>query len=272
MATAYHTARLYPNIAMHLKPAISTAILLLIIPATTTIVRGASSVAFRTGVDSGTISTDAGTSYECSPSNAAKWAFSNGYPTADASVSALIHVGPGPEINDSRKAWIGFTGIFGDGPGQIPYGSSIKSATLRLVLSSDNRPNDSPVELHRILNSENAWFGSETKSTWRFKNKAQQEKWKDAGGCEVAQLSDASSQDASIGVFAASAPAGTAVDIDMTKTVAAWATKADGPDANLGWCLWLGQEGATIVIASPSHPKPAYRPTLLVQFDPPAKQ
>ncbi len=257
---------------MHLKLAISAAITLIVLPATATVARGASFVAFRTGVDSGTLSTDAGTSCECSPANAAKWAFSNGYPAAEASVSALIYVGPGPEINDSRKGWLGFTALFGNGPGQIPYGSSIKSATLRLTLANPSGATDATVELHRILDSANAWFDAETKNSWRFKNKAQQEKWKDDGGLDVERLSDASSPEASTGMFAASAPAGTAVDIDVTKAVSAWAAKADGPDANLGWSLWLGQEGATIVLASPSHPKPAYRPTLLVQFDPPAKQ
>lgn len=257
---------------MHLKLAISIAITLIVLPATAPVARGATFAAFRTGVDSATISTDAGASYDCSPANAAKWGFSNGYPAADASVSALIYVGPGPEVNDSRKGWLGFTGLFGDGPGQIPYGSNIKSATLRLALANPNGGTDATVELHRILNSANAWFDAESKNSWRFKNKAQQEKWKDDAGLEVERLSDASSPEASTGVFAASAPAGTTLDIDVTKAVAAWAAKADGPDANLGWSTWLGAPADTIVLASPSHPKPAYRPTLFVQFDPPAKQ
>ena len=225
-------------------------------------------LAFRPGVEAATIPTDAA-SYECSPANTAKAGFSNGYEKAEALASPLLYVSSGPDNRDSKKSWLGFPGLFGSGPGQIPYGSTITSALLRLVLANPNRDADATLELHRIENRANAWFGPEIKSTWAFKDKAQSVKWKDAAGADVENLFQASSTEPSTGEFKASAPAGTALDIDVTKTVAAWAAKADGPDANLGWSMWLGTEG-TLVLGSPTHPNPNFRPTLLVQFAPPA--
>lgn len=128
------------------------------------------------------------------------------------------------------------------------------------------------INLHRIVNESNAWFGEATGNTWRYRDKPTAASWKDAGGANVAYMSQASSATAELGGLAAGSPLYTAIDVDVTGSLSAWAASATGGNKNMGWAMWLDSAIGPISLGSPSHfydtTSLVHRPMLLVHVIP----
>lgn len=139
-----------------------------------------------------------------------------------------------------------FDGIFGCGPKQIPMGSSIESAILRITVPSDGQGAISTC-LHRMLQE------SSEKDTWNG--------WDD--GVQADDMEAAVTPDACLG---SPINAGT-VTIDVTTSVQAWAAGAN----NYGWVFLPGDEANDGWCFSSSEAEPtSIRPELEVTFTSPA--
>jgi len=115
----------------------------------------------------------------------------------------------------TRQGLLEFTGLFGDGPGQVPVGATITSATLTLETTN---PAGSKINVFRMLTP---WS---EQSTWSsFGNGIQND------GIEAAATADTAVTRLRIG----------STTIDVSDSVKAWlsgATTAEqANDANLGW-------------------------------------
>ena len=140
-----------------------------------------------------------------------------------------------------------FDGIIGGSPGQIPAGSTILSATLRLrTMDASNGG-----KLHRLLQS---WTA--TTVTWAnsFGGNGIQ-----ADGSEAAVTEDD-------GVASTSGAGDT--DLNVTATVQG---HVDGTITNNGWAL-LPNNTDGWHIAAAEHPTADYRPELIVSFTPPQNE
>ena len=140
-----------------------------------------------------------------------------------------------------------FDDIIGGSPGQIPAGSTILSATLRLrTMDASNGG-----KLHRLLQS---WVA--TAVTWNnsFGGNGIQ-----ADGSEAAVTEDD-------GVASTSGAGDT--DLNVTATVQGY---VDGTITNNGWTL-LPNNTDGWHIAAAEHPTVDYRPELIVSFTPPQNQ
>jgi hypothetical protein len=140
-----------------------------------------------------------------------------------------------------------FDNIIGSGAGQIPAGSTILSATLRLRTLDDSNGG----KLHRILQS---W--SAATITWAnsFGGNGIQ-----ADGSEAAVTEDA-------GVTSTSGAGDT--DLNVTATVQGY---VDGTITNNGWAI-LPNGSNGWHIAAAEHPTVDYRPELIVSFTQPQNQ
>lgn len=126
-----------------------------------------------------------------------------------------------------------FDGIFGNGPGQVPIGSTINAATL--FIDIDNTGND--LDLFRVTS---AW-GSESTETWNSFL---------AAGTFVDTGTDVNG-------------GGDKVFIDVTAQVALWAAGT----ANNGWVfLPTGNDG--IDFDASENSDPADRPQLVIDYTP----
>jgi PEP-CTERM motif len=151
-----------------------------------------------------------------------------------------------------------FDNIFGTGPGQIPPGSNINSATLRLNLTEDT--GDGFLYLHRMITD---W--SDTTATWNFFSPT---------GVQLGTHAVATA-DASVGPgINANAPtpgSSTAYPIitaDVTSSLQAWSNGF----ANRGWNIrpdnGTGANSATdgILFSSAEDPTAGNHPLLTVNF------
>jgi len=140
-----------------------------------------------------------------------------------------------------------FDGIIGGGPGQIPVGSTILSATLRLrTMDASNGG-----KLHRLLQS---WTA--TAVTWN----------NSFGGNGI--QADASEAAVTEDDGVASTSGAGDNDLNVTATVQGY---VDGTITNNGWTLLPnGSDGWHIAAAE--HPTVDYRPELIVSFTPPQNQ
>ena len=138
---------------------------------------------------------------------------------------------------------VSFADIFGSGAPQIPVGSTVVSAELRLHTGS---PKDdaslTPVSLHRMLG---AW---DEASTWNSLS----------GGISANGAEAASAPDGTVTPSAR----GTTVTFDVGPTVQAW---SNSPASNFGWALLPGGTDSWRFIASESGDI-AVRPTLTVTY------
>jgi len=140
-----------------------------------------------------------------------------------------------------------FDDIVGSSPGQIPAGSTILSATLRIRTMDDSNGG----KLHRMLQS---WTA--TAVTWAnsFGGNGIQ-----ADGSEAAVVGDAS--------VASTSGAGD-TDLNVAATVQGY---VDGTITNNGWAILPnGSNGWRIAAAE--HPTVDYRPELIVSFAQPQNQ
>ncbi len=224
-------------------------------------------VAFRTGTTTGSITYNA-QSYSFSSADTAEWGYSNGYPSANPTSSVVLAINDEPLNNETNKSWLGFTNLFGNGAGQIAIGSNIISATLRLTIASGATAADITLETHRVTNAANNWFGAGTTNTWRYLDKTTTGAWQSASGSgNVTYMSQASSGTAESVNIASGTPINTAVDIDVTGSLTAWAASATGDNQNMGWAMWLTSAASAQNFASPSASEGGYPPTLFVSYD-----
>ena len=222
--------------------------------------------AFRTGTTIGSISYNSH-SYNFSSADAAEWGYANGFAVTSPTSSTILAINDEPTNDNNNKSWLGFTSLFGSGAGQIPIGSNIISATLRLTLASSAAAADITLETHRVTNAANNWFGAGTTNTWRYLNKPTTGAWQSASGTgNVTYMSQASSGTAESANIASGTLGNTAVDIDVTGSLTSWAASGTGNDQNMGWALWLTSAATAQNFASPSAATATYRPTLLVAY------
>lgn len=151
---------------------------------------------------------------------------------SDASSSGSSGTGPSHVL-------IQFTGIIGEAADQIPAGSAITAATLRL------RANDSSNggKAHRLLQT---WTDGVT--------------WNSSFGLDGVDADDleaAGSYDDGV----SSTSAGMNVDLDVTASVQAW---VDGTADNYGWAILPGGTDGWHMVSSEGTQ--SYRPILTVEF------
>lgn len=133
-----------------------------------------------------------------------------------------------------------FDGIFGNGPDQIPIGSTIISAALTLTVTPNcGAPS---TELHRMLQP---WYDDDT---WNF--------WVDG--------IDPDGSEAAVQVDAEVGPACGTLGIDVTKGLAAWSAG----DTNYGWVLLKYGSHDGWVFWSSEAANVSNRPKLEVTFVP----
>jgi hypothetical protein len=140
--------------------------------------------------------------------------------------------------------------LFGAGPGQIPPGAIIRSATLRL----NNNSSGDHVELHRMLVP---WDES---STWNSLTNSI-----DRDDVEAAAVADAVT-----GLVSGQLPSGP-VELDILNSLLTWQAS---PAANFGWVLFSSNGGDPfgndVLFNSSESPDAANRPKLTVEFIVPA--
>ena len=133
-----------------------------------------------------------------------------------------------------------FDGIIGPDPGQIPSGSTIVSATLRIRSTDDGNGG----KLHRMLVS---WV--DTFVTWN-----------NSFGTDGIQADDSEAVSVEDDGVPSNSP-GTDVDLDVTATLQDLANEGD----NYGWAILPnGTNGWHMAAAE--HPTLDYRPELIVEF------
>ncbi len=162
----------------------------------------------------------------------------NGTNTSQGNNTTISFDGSG---SGTEQGLIRFDSIFGNGPGQIPYGSTINSASLTIYAIEDGTTNPT---LHRILGLN--WDESSI--------------WSDLGsGAQFNNVEASSSADSSVD---ASSP-GYRTFTGLASTVQAW---ADGAD-NLGWVIKF--DGNEWIIATSENGTAAWRPQLSITYTAP---
>ena len=149
------------------------------------------------------------------------------------------------DLNDGSgqaQGLIQFANLFGSGPGQIPIGATINSATLTVYVTDIVSPSDH-VYLHRMLT---AWSEA---STWNSLT----------GGIQTNDVEAMSTADADMGMGNVGFRSFT-----VTAAVQAW---ADGA-ANHGWAI-LSDTTDGWAFNSSEHGTVSQRPYLTVSFTPP---
>lgn len=162
--------------------------------------------------------------------------------------SGAIWVDAGPE---QYQGLLRFGGIFGNGPGQIPLGSTINSATLTLTVDTITSAEGSGSQLFRMVQS---WNASDTWTTGYGSNGVQTD------GIEALATSD--------GFIGANSSAnnlaqGAVANANVTATLQAWS----GGAVNNGWLLNyfpLGTGG--LALASSDNGTASRRPLLTVDY------
>ena len=163
----------------------------------------------------------------------------NSYATA-----AEIDVDGADKTNAEIQGLLYFSGIFGNGPGQIPLGATITSATLTLSLSDGTK---NPISFYRMAQD----WASQPAWTWNTFGGGIQ-----TDGSEALSTPDVSLSGLSGGIQA----------INVAQSLQAWANGA----TNLGWLLSSGgsdgfafssSEGLnapilTVTYEAPSSPVP----------------
>ena len=154
-------------------------------------------------------------------------------------VTATSVIADGADSANLRiQGLLSFSNIFGDGPGQIPLGSTITSATLTLALSNGTT---SPVSFYRMASN---WTG--LSNTWDSLG----------GGIQTDGIEALATADVSLTGLAAGVRT-----IDVAQSLQAWANGA----LNYGWMLSSG--GSDGFAFSSSEGTSA--PILTVTYDPP---
>jgi hypothetical protein len=163
----------------------------------------------------------------------------NGTGTSQGNNTTISFDGSG---SSTEQGLIRFDSIFGNGPGQIPYGSTINSASLTIYAIEDGTTNPT---LHRILGLN--WDESSI--------------WSGLGsGVQFNDVEASSSADSSVD---ASSP-GYRTFTGLASTVQAWANGAD----NLGWVIKF--DGNEWIIATSENSTVAWRPQLNITYTAPA--
>ncbi|MFO1006645.1 MAG: DUF2341 domain-containing protein [Planctomycetaceae bacterium] len=165
-----------------------------------------------------------------------------GDPDSTGGTALQVTVG-GPT---SQTGLIKFQSLFGDGPGQIPYGSTITSASLRLNVVTGTAA-DSTIGLYRVLGT--SWTEA---ATWNSL---------DGGltrdGVGVSTVADA--------VITNTTSTGLLTIAGLQESLQAW---SDG-EANNGWALF-GDSTTAWAFTSADGESTSLRPMLIVDYTPPA--
>lgn len=134
-------------------------------------------------------------------------------PTKDFSTAANVNVDGEDSAGLINQGLLQFDDIFGDGPGQIPLGATITSATLTLDVSDSTKD---AVALHRMLID---WSAAATQT------------WNSFGAGIQADGSEArAAADVTLAALASGSRA-----IDVTSSLQAWSEGA----ANNGWLIQM---------------------------------
>ena len=145
--------------------------------------------------------------------------------------------------NDAHHALMFFDNIFGNGPGQVAFGSTINSATL--FFDIDNTGSD--IELYELTTG-----FDEGSVTWNSIG----------GGLNATNLLNFGTPATTIN------GGGNFTNLDVTATVAAWAA---GTRVNLGWGFLPTGNDAVDIDASELNPSfMSNRPMLTIDFTTPA--
>jgi hypothetical protein len=162
-----------------------------------------------------------------------------GNPTTSNATNVLLTTDGVPPTTDERQTIVRFDNIFGAGPGQIPVGATITSATLRINVSNSTQI---VVNFNRL---KNPWNATDTWNTF-------------VGGIQADDVEAVSSPDAAPGTILAGLQT-----INVTAGLQAWAAS---PSSNYGWVLRTA--GAdTLAFDSSEVATSANRPLLSVTYD-----
>ena len=148
----------------------------------------------------------------------------------------------GVESSQDEQGLLRFDGIFGSGPGQIPLGATITSASLEVNVTNIG---GGDVRFHRMLQ---AWTES---STWNTMSAGIQ-----TDGVEAAAAPDL--------VFSGTGVSGAVTISGLEASLQAW---SDG-SPNWGWALLTDSTDGWDISVSESAEN--QRPRLVVEYDPPA--
>jgi len=221
-------------------------------------------IAFQTGVDSGTYNYG-GDDYTHSASNASDWAYQDGYGEAAGVKSGAIFVSGTAGNNDKQKGWFGFTDMFGSADGQIPIGSTINSATLKVRVYNASAA-DVNIQFNRVVNDANSWFGGD--ASWVNLSHGGSTSWVNLSDVAVANMGEASSATTESVLLDANADTSTWLDVNVSGSVSAWVASASGNDQNMGWSISLDSDTAPqLNINSPTFAS-IFGPALLVDYTP----
>lgn len=172
--------------------------------------------------------------------------------------------GTPPDFSDgaNQQSLLRFDGIFGANSGQVPGGSSITSATLRLTIPSDITYADGEANaVHQMLVD---WVETDAYNAAAWSGGVSQGVDRDGAEAMATPLEDSTSY-ATDGVI----PRGTTIDFDVTSAVQAWSAN---PASNYGFLLEsLGlSAGNGLYMASSEYAGAdgfEARPTLIVEGD-----
>ena len=166
--------------------------------------------------------------------------------------SIQLYVQLGDNMFSTRNSLIVFDNIFGSGASQIPWGSSIASATLEFQTRNQADAAGAQVNFHRMLMN---WDQEDTKVAYGEPPWNDQD-WVQADGFESSALSGGSFLPDQINsVF----------QVDVTGDVQLWANGA----ANFGWVM-LGDPGGpddSVLFFSSDYATVSGRPRLIVEFN-----
>lgn len=162
-------------------------------------------------------------------------------PGTSTGTSGLVIVGGA----EQQTGLIRFDNLFGNGPNQIPLGSTILSASLRLNVTSATDP-DALISLNRVLSS---WSESSTYNSLGS--------GLSRDDIDVATVADA--------VITTPAALGVQTVDGLEQAVQAWSNGA----TNFGWAIY-GDNSSSWAFMSSEGATASLRPMLLVSYTPPA--
>ncbi len=165
-----------------------------------------------------------------------------GRPDKSYQTAAEINVDGADNTNTQIQGLISFMGIFGNGPGQIPLGATITSATLTL---SVNDGTSDPVSFYRMAQD---WTVIPS-LTWNSLGGGIQ-----TNGSEALTTSDLSLPNLASGIHA----------INVTQSLQAWS----GGAANFGWMLSSGGSNGFAFSSSEGGAAPILTVTYEISSDP----